>query len=60
MALIRRWYCVKLLILGTGDIAKRMLENGLNGELIGFVETKKERKCLGTANIKCQGNSSIG
>ena len=32
---------MKLLILGTGDIAKRMLENGLNGELIGFVETKK-------------------
>lgn len=38
---------VKLLIWGTGDIAKRVLENGLNGELIGFVETKKERKCLG-------------
>lgn len=31
----------KLLIWGTGKCAKRLIENGCNGEIIGFVETNK-------------------
>ncbi|MBD5489848.1 MAG: DUF268 domain-containing protein [Lachnospiraceae bacterium] len=31
----------KILIWGTGTIAKRVLANGLGGELIGFIETEK-------------------
>lgn len=31
----------KVLIWGTGEIAKRVLETGLNAEVVGFVETKK-------------------
>lgn len=33
----------KILIWGTGSIAKRVVENGLNGEIIGFIETKKTK-----------------
>ena len=29
----------KLLIWGTGKIANKVLENGINGEIIGFIET---------------------
>lgn len=32
---------LKILIWGTGKIAKRMLENGINGEIIGFIVTHK-------------------
>lgn len=31
----------KLLIWGTGKIAKRFIENGYTGEIIGFIETNK-------------------
>ena len=31
----------KLLIWGTGKCAKRLIENGCNGEIIGFIETHK-------------------
>lgn len=31
----------KLLIWGTGKCAKRLIENGCNGEIIGFMETNK-------------------
>lgn len=31
----------KLLIWGTGNIARRFIENGYNGEIIGFIETNK-------------------
>lgn len=31
----------KLLIWGTGNIAKRFIENGCNGDVIGFIETNK-------------------
>lgn len=32
----------KILIWGTGNIAKRVLNNGLSGELIGFIETQRK------------------
>ena len=31
----------KVLIWGTGKIASRFIENGCNGEIIGFIETNK-------------------
>lgn len=31
----------RLLIWGTGNIAKQVLSNGLHGDIIGFVETNK-------------------
>ena len=31
----------KILIWGTGNIAKHVIENGINGEIIGFIETNK-------------------
>lgn len=34
----------KVLIWGTGSIAKRILNNSLGGELIGFIETEKEKR----------------
>lgn len=34
---------MKILIWGTGEIATRVLNNGLNGEVIGFLETVKSR-----------------
>ncbi len=32
---------VKLLIWGTGLIARKLIENGINGEIVGFIETKR-------------------
>lgn len=34
---------MKILIWGTGNIAKRFIENGYNGELLGFIETNKTK-----------------
>lgn len=34
----------KLLIWGTGFIAKKVISNGLNGEVVGFIETQKKKK----------------
>lgn len=31
----------KLLIWGTGEFAKRFIENKYHGEIIGFIETEK-------------------
>lgn len=31
----------KILVWGTGKIARRFIENGYNGEIIGFIETNK-------------------
>lgn len=31
----------KLLIWGTGNLAKKFIDNGYNGEIIGFIETNK-------------------
>ena len=33
----------KLLIWGTGNIAKQMIDNQYNGEIIGFIETNKSK-----------------
>ena len=33
----------KLLIWGTGNLAKRFVENKYNGEIIGFIETNKTK-----------------
>ena len=33
----------KVLIWGTGKIASRFIENGCNGEIIGFIETNKSK-----------------
>lgn len=33
----------KLLIWGTGDFAKKFIDNQYNGEIIGFIETKKTK-----------------
>ena len=35
---------MKLLVWGTGGIAKQFIENGYEGEIIGFIETKKSKK----------------
>lgn len=34
---------MKLLVWGTGGIAKQFIENGYAGEIIGFIETKKSK-----------------
>lgn len=34
---------MKILIWGTGNFAKEILDNGINGEIIGFVETSKSK-----------------
>lgn len=34
----------KLLIWGTGNLAKRFMENGCQGEVIGFIETHKSKE----------------
>lgn len=34
---------IKILVWGTGAIADHILENGLQGEIIGFIETKKTK-----------------
>lgn len=36
----------KLLIWGTGFIARKVIDNGLNGEIVGFIETKKSREAF--------------
>lgn len=33
----------KILIWGTGNIAKHVIDNGLSGEIIGFIETEKTK-----------------
>lgn len=33
----------QLLIWGTGDLAEKFIENGYYGEIIGFIESKKEK-----------------
>jgi len=33
----------KILIWGTGNIARHILKNGLNGQIIGFIETNKTK-----------------
>ena len=34
---------IKILIWGTGNIARQVLENGMNGQIIGFIETHKSK-----------------
>ncbi len=34
----------KILLWGTGGIAKQFIENGHGGEIVGFIETKKSKK----------------
>ena len=33
----------RVLVWGTGDVAKRVLDNGLGGELVGFIETERKK-----------------
>jgi len=35
---------MKLLIWGTGKVAETVLDNGINGEIIGFLESKKTKE----------------
>lgn len=34
---------LKLLIWGTGNLAKKFIDNGYNGEILGFIETNKRQ-----------------
>lgn len=36
----------KLLVWGTGNNARRLIDNGYVGEIIGFIETVKTRECF--------------
>ena len=33
----------RLLVWGTGGLAEKFIENGYNGEIIGFIETNKSK-----------------
>lgn len=33
----------KLLLWGTGGVARKFIENGYSGEITGFIETKKSK-----------------
>ena len=39
---------MKLLVWGTGNFAREILDNGIEGEIIGFIETNKSK------NPECQ------
>ncbi len=41
----------KLLIWGTGKIAEALLENGVRGQIIGFIETNKSREMYNNKKI---------
>lgn len=41
----------KVLIWGTGNIARHLLENGLNGQIIGYIETNKTKEFFGQKRI---------
>lgn len=36
----------KLLVWGTGDLARRFIENEYSGDILGFIETKKSKDCF--------------
>jgi hypothetical protein len=47
---------VRVLIWGTGNIAKEVLDNGIQGEIIGFIESKKQRDFCGKIPVYEAGN----